>query len=192
MANATALELSIDQLRQLANDPTTTLAQLPAVLTSLMGQDEERIQWACEALENCGVPQASQVNELVPMLKHDDALVASWTCKLLARMEQASSPAQPYLVELLKNHSDQLVREEAARALGCASRTLFGCAFCFGASRHGWRSSFEETSYYRLGSLNLRRLWRKGQVGREPELCEQDVRDPSVEKPAPFRELANW
>ncbi len=52
------------------------------------------------------------------MLKHDDALVVSWTCKLLTRMEQSASSAQPHLVEILMNHSDQLVREEAARALG--------------------------------------------------------------------------
>lgn len=118
MAPATANELSIDQLRQLANDPQATLAQLPAVLISLSCQDEERIQWASEALENCGVPSTLQVNELISMLKHNDALVASWTCKLLARMEQFASAAQPQLVELLISHSDQLVREEAARALG--------------------------------------------------------------------------
>lgn len=118
MAPATATELSIEQLRQLANDSSATLAQLTAVLISLSSPDEERIQWASEALENCGVPSTSQLNDMMQMLKHDDALVASWTCKLLARIEQSASAAQPQLVELLKSHSDQLVREEAARALG--------------------------------------------------------------------------
>lgn len=115
---ATATELSTEQLRDLANDPTSTLAQLPSVLCSLAGNDEERVQWACEALENCGVPGVSQVSDLVRLLKHDDALVVSWTCKLLTRMEHESAPAQATLVELLRLHSDQLVREEAARALG--------------------------------------------------------------------------
>lgn len=118
MASATATALSIEQLRELANAPATTLAKLSSVLCSLAGDDEDRVQWACEALENCGVPEQTHVNELLPMLKHDDALVVSWTCKLLARMEQSSAPAQPALVELLRCHSDQLVREEAARALG--------------------------------------------------------------------------
>ncbi len=118
MAHATATELSIDQLRELAGDPDATLAQLTSVLGSLVGQDEERIQWSCEALENCGVPSASQLGDLIPLLKHPDALVVSWTCKLLARMEHAAAAAQPALVDVLRLHSDQLVREEAARALG--------------------------------------------------------------------------
>lgn len=118
MASATATELSIDQLRELANDTDATLAQLPSVLLSLPGDDEERMQWACEALENCGVPAASQLNQLLPFLKHPDDLVVSWTCKLLARLEQAAAAAQPGLVEVLKCHGDQFVREEAAQALG--------------------------------------------------------------------------
>lgn len=118
MAHATATELSIDQLRDLANDPEQTLAQLASVLSSLTGDNEERVQWACEALENCGVPEPAQVAGLVCFLKHADSVVVSWACKLLARMEDESAPAQPALVELLRSHDDQLVREEAARALG--------------------------------------------------------------------------
>ena len=118
MSPATVTELSLDQLRQLANDPESTMAQLTSVLLSLSGQDEERVQWACEALENCGVPSAQQVGQLVPLLKHSDALVVSWTCKLLTRIGHAAQPAQSSLVELLSGHCDPLVREEAARALG--------------------------------------------------------------------------
>ncbi len=118
MAPGTATELSVEQLRELANESERTLAQLPSVLLSLVGDDEERVQWASEALENCGAPKATQLNELLPFLKHDDRLVLSWSCKLIARMGRSASAAQGLLVDLLSGHKDTLVREEAARALG--------------------------------------------------------------------------
>ncbi len=160
MASATATALSIEQLRELANDPAATLAKLCSVLSSLAGDDEERVQWACEALENCGVPDVEQLNELLPLLRHEDSLVASWSCKLLARMEQASMPAQPVLVELLRCHGDQLVREEAARALGVhaelssAARSALEQAATDGGPR------FKTISHCCLGTLDLCRLTR--------------------------------
>ncbi len=101
----------------LANDPDATATQLPAVLNSLSGNDEDQLQWACETLENCHAPGAKQLPELLPFLKHDDALVVSWTCKLLTRMQPVAEAAQAALVDLLSRHPNELVREEAARAL---------------------------------------------------------------------------
>ncbi len=117
MAPAIVSSLSIEQLRHLANDPDATATQLPAVLNSLSGNDEDQLQWACETLENCHAPGAKQLPELLPFLKHDDALVVSWTCKLLTRMQPVAEAAQAALVDLLSRHPNELVREEAARAL---------------------------------------------------------------------------
>ncbi len=117
MAPTTATEISIDHLRDLSSDAAATLAELPGVLSTLSSTDEEHRQWACEALENCGVPELHQLALLTTSLKSSETLIAYWACKLLARLEAASAPAQPQLVELLRCSADQTVREEAAQAL---------------------------------------------------------------------------
>ena len=114
---ATASRLNVHQLQQVANDPTETLRQLPSVLLSLAGSEEEA-GWASEALENCGPPTAAQVPIIAAFVKHPAELVASWACKLLARIGHGASPAESELVSVLNSRSEQLVREEAARALG--------------------------------------------------------------------------
>lgn len=117
MPNATVPGLTIEQLRSLANDAEQTQRQLKSVLASLAGSAEEA-QWAGEALENCGVPQPEATASLATLANHPDELVASWACKLLARIGVAASQAEEALVTALTRHNGQLVREEAARALG--------------------------------------------------------------------------
>jgi HEAT repeats len=109
--------LTIDQLRSLANAPQQTLAQIVAVLQALSGS-VEAAQWAGEALENCGVPPASAAVSIAQHTEHPDELVASWACKLLARLGRDGATAEKQLVCALTTRQELLVREEAARALG--------------------------------------------------------------------------
>lgn len=117
MPPATESLLSIDQLRGLANEPDAARSQLEALLTSLCVSDEHA-QWACEALENCGAPHASALCVLVPLANHDSPLVATWACKLLARMGAEARSAQGELTRVLQSRTEEHVREEAAYALG--------------------------------------------------------------------------
>ena len=117
MTSIAAEGLKVDQLQRVANDPAETLRQIRSVLSSLVGSEEEA-QWANEALENCGPPTADFVPTIADFLKHPAELVASWACKLLARVGYAASTAEPDLVAVLNCRHEELVREEAARALG--------------------------------------------------------------------------
>lgn len=117
MNSLTESILSIDQLKDWANVPEQTLAHLVQVLISLSGEDEV-CQWAIEALENCGVPSRELTSTIAKLVTHQDELIASWCCKLLARQGLDGAAAEPALIRALTTRSEALVREEAARALG--------------------------------------------------------------------------
>ncbi len=110
--------LSVVQLRALANSPDETLTQLVAVLHQLASDDEETIQWASESLENCGAPRPEHLTALSEGLRSSSPLVATWSCKLLARMGTEAQGAQSQLAYALASNENMLVREEAARAIG--------------------------------------------------------------------------
>ena len=122
MASVTLSILSIDQLKAIASSPEQTHAQIEAVLFSLAA-DGEVCQWACEALENCDAPPVSTVDCITRLVAHEDPLVASWSCKLLARIGRDAIAAEQALVNALSARSQELVREEAARALGLIGAT---------------------------------------------------------------------
>ena len=87
------------------------------MLHALAGSDEQ-VQWACEALENCGEPQPEVLATIAPLISHPDELVASWACKLVARAGSEASWTESILTEALSARTEESVREEAARALG--------------------------------------------------------------------------
>ena len=137
---ATQSPLKVEQLQQLANDPAATRSLIDSVLLALAGTDEEA-QWASEALENCGTPSVATLPVLTSHIKHPAELIASWSCKLLARIGHEASAAEPLLVEALVCRTEELVREEAARALGqlgnlsTAARTALTTASITGGPR---------------------------------------------------------
>lgn len=117
MNSLTESTLTIDQLKELANAPELTTAQLISVLCSLAG-DEDVCQWASETLENCGTPAQDATLSIAQFVAHGDELIASWSCKLLARQGQDGTASEHELTRALALRSEVLVREEAARALG--------------------------------------------------------------------------
>lgn len=113
----TSSTLSIAQLQLCANDAQQTWKQLDSVLNAL-SVSEESAQWASEALENCGNPLPGSATTIVAQLSNPDQLIASWACKLLARMGAGAAAYETALVAALEGRTETLVREESARALG--------------------------------------------------------------------------
>lgn len=117
MSQVTETRLSLEQLRELANEPEAARAQLEALLMSLKCSDEH-IQWACEALENCGQPHTTSLALLMQLVDHSNVLIATWACKLLARLGSDAQAAQSQLACAVSTRREEVLREEAARALG--------------------------------------------------------------------------
>lgn len=109
--------LTVEHLQRMAGEPAETLSRIDAVLHALTGSDEEA-QWASEALENCGKPTSDSLAAIAPLIQHPAELVASWACKLVARSESEAAWMEPFLIEALSARTEEIVREEAARALG--------------------------------------------------------------------------
>jgi hypothetical protein len=161
MHKAAVSELTVEQLQSLANEPAKTFARIESILHALSGS-EEQAQWANEALENCGKPPSDVLTVIAPLTRHPSELVASWACKLLARAGCEAHWTEPFLVEALaaqkddaagegviavdaqqsdftrEDTSQDIVREEAARALGQIGATSIAAREALAAAaRHG-------------------------------------------------------
>ncbi len=107
-----------EELQAWANDAAAATAHLPAIFQALTVADD-RVEWATEALENCGPPSATELDFLQSCLASPTADVAYWACKLLGRAGAAAERTQPALVQLLGNASGpEAARYQALVALG--------------------------------------------------------------------------
>jgi hypothetical protein len=109
---------SLDQLQQWANTPDLARDNLRSIL-SAVEQREPLIDWANEALENCGSPEVSELEFLNRQLASSCEDVVYWSCKLIARMGALANGCQESLCRVLANdkHPDA-VKQQALLALG--------------------------------------------------------------------------
>lgn len=77
------------------------------------------MDWAGEALENCGSPATSELAFLNQQLASPCEDVVYWSCKLIARMGAAANGCQESLCRMLANdkHPDA-VKQQVLNALG--------------------------------------------------------------------------
>jgi hypothetical protein len=107
-----------EELQAWANDAAAATAHLPAIFQALTVADA-RVEWATEALENCGPPPDTALDFLQSCLASPTADVAYWACKLLGRAGPAAGRTQPALVQVLRDTSGpEAARYQALVALG--------------------------------------------------------------------------
>lgn len=106
-----------DLFQQLANDPVQAIARLKDLIPAVASSDESTMQWATEALENCGPPEEAQLPWLASQLQDPSEDVAYWACTLIGRAGLLANSLQCQLAETLKNRTGAS-RLKAASALG--------------------------------------------------------------------------
>ncbi len=116
--DTTSVVPSLDQLQIWANDPDSARSNLRSLLTAVE-RDEALLDWATEALENCGSPDAKELAFLNQQLASPSEDVVYWSCKLIARMGASANGCQESLCRMLGNdkHSDA-VKQQVLNALG--------------------------------------------------------------------------
>jgi hypothetical protein len=115
---SSVLTPNVEQLQAWANDPSAAKANLPSIFSAVANQ-ESLIDWANEALENCGQPEPMQLDFLLEQLKSPSDDVLYWTCKLIGRVGPAANRCQMQLEHVLRQ--DKLagtVKKQAILALG--------------------------------------------------------------------------
>ncbi len=80
-----------------ARNPETALQHLATLLDALTQEDEDLLSWVTEALENCGVPDPSNISMLMERLPSTSSDVTYWAATLLGRMGEKAAVAQPAL-----------------------------------------------------------------------------------------------
>lgn len=91
--------------------------QAMALLATLQSPDEELRAWTYDVLQAITTVPAEFAAQLAEYCLHSAPPVASWACKLLAKVEDASSQYQAVVVHALAEHPEICVRQEAAFAL---------------------------------------------------------------------------
>lgn len=103
-------------LQQWANDPAAATAHVTELLECLRGEGSS-IDWATEALENCGPPSTAHLAALQVSAGDAHPDVSSWACRLIGRMGADASPAEATLVSVLTQHASAETRRQSALAL---------------------------------------------------------------------------
>jgi HEAT repeats len=114
---ATHLIPKSEQLQLWANDPDLARKNLRSIL-SAVESDESLIDWATEALENCGSPAHDELEFLQNQLQSSSNDVIYWACKLIGRMGPFANPCQPALCQVATSESSDAVKQQALIALG--------------------------------------------------------------------------
>ncbi len=111
--------VEVSQLQLWANDSEQAIANIKTLLTSIVSEDQSTVDWATEALENCGPPRKDDAEWLAKQLFSDTADVSYWAATLLGRMGEDVSEYQTSLVKLaLDSKRTANVRQRAVWALG--------------------------------------------------------------------------
>lgn len=120
--------LSIEQLRQLASDPSQSRSRLIPLLNELRADDDEVKGWVNDCLTLVEALPSSLAPQLSTYCSDTHVAVASWACKLLGRLGHDGSAWQDVLVNALTNHESTAVKQAAAAALaniqGLSAATL--------------------------------------------------------------------
>lgn len=85
-------------------------------------EDRQVREWVVAALEEIGPPPAADLGDLVELLPSEVPDVCYWAVTLLGRLGTEGARAVPELISTLENHSDMVVRQRAAWALGKIGR----------------------------------------------------------------------
>jgi HEAT repeat protein len=107
-------------------DAAERLAQLgpkakPAALALVLacGDDDETVrQWATDALEGMGPPEAADVAQLASLVEAKSPDVGYWAATLLGRLKTEAASAVESLAQVVAGGGDLAVRQRAAWALG--------------------------------------------------------------------------
>ena len=113
-----ASELSVKEIRLLINDPSEVEAEIESLLITMASQDEEVCAWASDALHGVGYVPEEIADVISDYCLHDVAPVASWACKLIAKLGTQAKMYQNAVAEALATHPSVAVRQQAAVALG--------------------------------------------------------------------------
>lgn len=130
-ANVTASgtsELRIEQLRQIASDPSQARAHAMQLLRALRTDDDEVAGWVNDCLQLVEELPSDLVPELSSYCTDSNVAIASWACKLIGRLGDDASVWQDVLADALTNHPSTAVKQAAAAALantpGLSAATL--------------------------------------------------------------------
>ncbi len=106
---STNLSPKSEQLQLWANEPELARRNLRSILAAV-DSDESLIDWATEALENCGSPDQNELEFLQSQLQSSSSDVIYWACKLIGRMGALANSCQPHLcqVAVSTSHSRRL------------------------------------------------------------------------------------
>lgn len=104
-----------ERLAQLG--PKARSAAMALVLAC--GDDDETVrQWATDALEGIGPPEAADVAQLASLAEAKSLDVAYWAVTLLGRLKGDAATAVDALATVVAGRGDLIVRQRAAWALG--------------------------------------------------------------------------
>jgi hypothetical protein len=113
------------QLAEYALHQELALQNLAELLSLLESEDESNVNFANEALENCGPPECKDIDLLLKRVATDHPLVVYWASTLLGRIPSETIDApkrvsiQQRLCSIIANPSaDMSARERAAWAIG--------------------------------------------------------------------------
>ena len=105
------------QLQQWANAPELARKNLRSILAAVES-DEALIDWATEALENCGSPAQDEVGLLQQQLQSPSPDVIYWACKLIARMGPLANGCQRSLCHVFStSENSNAVKQQALIAM---------------------------------------------------------------------------
>jgi len=97
--------------------PEAATAAIPLV-QACADRDEQVRDWVVAALEELPAPAATELTALSPLVSDPNLDVAYWAATLLGRMRGAAAPAVSTLTAALSSHSELVVQQRAAWALG--------------------------------------------------------------------------
>ena len=107
------------QLQLWANDTEQAIANIKTLVTSIGTADQSTVDWATEALENCGPPRKDDAEWLAKQLFSDTADVSYWAATLLGRLGDDVTECQATLAKLASDSERTAnVRQRAVWALG--------------------------------------------------------------------------
>jgi HEAT repeat protein len=111
--------IEVSQLQVWANDPEQAIVNIKTLLNSIGSEDQSTVDWATEALENCGEPRSEDAAWIASQLSSDTADVAYWAATLLGRLGEGISGFQKTLVAVaIDSKRTANVRQRAIWALG--------------------------------------------------------------------------
>lgn len=112
-----AIPLTTDALKAWSNNPDAVRNNLRTVFAGLKA-DESTMEWATEALENCGAPLESDLDFLGQATQECESDVDYWACKLIGRLGDKANALQNALTSVVSSASKSLTsRQQAALAL---------------------------------------------------------------------------